>query len=94
MALDQRFEPVGWALKRGGNVFKEFREFAIKGNVATNFLDANSVPYRYAAPSEELTLVEEERFKLFKAQRGAQLREIDTGQWIDNVIPPRQTELD
>ena len=33
MAQEQRFEPVDWALRRGVHVWKEFREFAIKGNV-------------------------------------------------------------
>src|SRR5262245_37661795 len=33
MAQEQRFEPIDWAFRRGGHVWKEFREFAIKGNV-------------------------------------------------------------
>lgn len=33
MVQEQRFEPIDWAFRRGGHVWKEFREFAIKGNV-------------------------------------------------------------
>src|SRR5436190_20461329 len=34
MALGQRFEPiVQYGVRRGNRVWKEFREFAIKGNV-------------------------------------------------------------